>query len=85
MEMVEGGIVPEFYIKVSINHQSTSMISNNLVNKFYWSILMRRISVSRMDFVSMLFKDIDNIRVRIKFAYLIHENILVFQIRAMDV
>ena len=83
--MVEEGIRPELYIKVGTNQQGTNMISNNSVSAFYRAILMRRISSSMMDLVLMLFKDVDNITIRIKFAALVHKDILCFQIRAMDV
>ena len=61
------------------------MITNNSVSAFNWAVLMRRIGASRMDFISMLRKDVDNTRVRIEFTTLIHENILIFQIRAVNV
>ena len=77
-EMVEKCIRPELDIKVSSNQEGTDMITNNLVSVFDWSILMRGISSSRMDFILMLGKDVDDIRIRIKSIALVHEDIFVF-------
>ena len=77
-EMVEESIRLELDTKISSNHESTNMTTNNLVSAFDWAVLMRGISSSRMDFISMLGKDVDNIRIRIKLTALDHEDIFVF-------
>ena len=60
------------------------MVTNNTVSLFYWSILMTGISSSRVYFIVMIGKDIEDLRVRIKFSAMVHEDILVFHERAMD-
>ena len=60
------------------------MVTNNTVSLFYWSILMTGISSSRGYFIVMIGKDIEDLRVRIKFSAMVHEDILVFHERAMD-
>ena len=82
--MVEEGIRPELDTKVGTNQQGTNMISNNSVSAFYQSIVMRRISSSRMNFIMMVCEYIENVRLSIQLTILIKEYILVLKNRAID-
>ena len=76
--MVKECIRPELDTKVGTNQQDTNMVTNNLVSVFDWSILMRGISSSRMDFIAMIDKDVDAIRINIKLTALVQEYIFIF-------
>ena len=75
--MVEECVRPKLDIQIRTNQQGTDMITDNAVSAFNRAVLMRGIGACRMNFISMFCKDIDNIRVRIKFATLIHKNIFI--------
>ena len=84
IEVVEKYIEPEHDTKVSTNQEGTNMVTNNTVSLFYWSILMSRIGSSRVNFIVMVGKDVEDIRIRLFFFTLVHEHILIFDERSMD-
>ena len=76
--MVGKCIGPELDIQVGINQKGTHMVTNNTMSSFYWSILMRRISSSRVYFIVIIGKDVEDIRIRIKLSTLVHKDIFIF-------
>ena len=60
------------------------MVTDNTMSPLDWTILMGRIRTSRMDFIVMTAKNINNIRISPEFTTLIHEDILVTKSRSMD-
>ena len=60
------------------------MVTNDTMGALNRTILMGRICSSRMDFIVMSAKNIKDIWISIQLTALIHKNILVTEIRAMD-
>ena len=60
------------------------MITNDPMSALDRTILMGRIRSSRMDLIVMFGKNIKNIGITIELTSLIHKNVLVTEIRAID-
>ena len=76
-------IWPKLDVERSTNKKGTDMITDSSIGTFNRSILMRRISSSRMNFIMMVCEYIENVRISMQLTTLIKEYILVFNNRAI--
>ena len=60
------------------------MVTNDTMSALDWTILMGRIRSSRMNLIVMFGKNIKNIWITKELTALVHKNILVTEIRAID-
>ena len=63
--MMEKCIGIELDIEVGTDKEGVNMVTNDTVGSFDWSILMRQIGSSWMDFIVMICKHVEDIRIRI--------------------
>ena len=56
---------PELDIEVGTNKEGTNMVTNETVGSFDWSILMRGIGSSWMDFIVVIGEDVEDLMFRI--------------------
>ena len=84
MDMMKEFIWSKLDVKRRTNKRGTDMITGSLMGTFIRTILMRRISSSRMNFIMMVCEYIENVRLSIQLTILIKEYILVLKNRAID-
>ena len=74
--MLVKGVRPELDIQISSRKKGTDSITNITVGTLNWTILMRCISSSRMNSITLADEKIADIRIAKKFSSLVHTDVL---------
>ena len=84
MDVMEEGIRPELNIQSSTDKEGTDVLIYCIMSAFDRTILIRRICTSRMNFIVMIGKYVENIRISPKLTPLVKEYVHVFTNRTID-
>ena len=69
--MVKEGIGPKFNIKSGTDKECADVITDSSMSAFYWTILMRRISTSWMDYIVMCSKNVEYVGISLELSTLV--------------
>ena len=84
LDVMKEGIWPELDIESSTNKKGSNMITDSLMSVFNRNILVRWISTSRVNFIVMISKDVEDVRISPKLSTLVKKDMLVSTNRTVD-